>query len=146
MTKVSKEGGCEGVTEWIKPCGNHFYWSACSTHDGNGTVIWAKFKSFLSHIVNKQRHYYLPGSVAHEKVCYQLTKTRLVNAIKQASPISQTSCLEGFHSVLNHFPPKMIHYSFPGMYCRYSVTSLTLVQWLFLRRLLLHLHCTVYCM
>jgi hypothetical protein len=50
---VSKEGGCEGVTEWIKPCGNHFYWSACSTHDGNGTVIWAKFKSFLSHIVNK---------------------------------------------------------------------------------------------
>ena len=26
---------------------------ACSTHDGNGTVIWAKFKSFLSHIVNK---------------------------------------------------------------------------------------------
>jgi hypothetical protein len=33
MTKVSKEGGCEGVAEWIKPCGNHFYWSACSTHD-----------------------------------------------------------------------------------------------------------------
>ena len=53
MTKVSKEGGCEGVAEWIKPYGNHFYWSACSTHDGNGAVIWAKFKSFLSHIVNK---------------------------------------------------------------------------------------------
>ena len=53
MTKVSKEGRCEEVTEWIKPCGNHFYWSACSDHDGNGTVIWTKFKSFLSHIVNK---------------------------------------------------------------------------------------------
>ena len=38
MTKVSKEGGCE-VTEWVKPCGNNFYCSACSTHDGNGTVI-----------------------------------------------------------------------------------------------------------
>ena len=64
--------------------------------------------------------FYLPGSVVHEKVYTQLTKTRLVNAIKQASPISQTSCLEGFHSVLNHFSPKMIHYSYPGMYCRYS--------------------------
>jgi hypothetical protein len=21
MTKVSKEGGCKGMTEWIKPCG-----------------------------------------------------------------------------------------------------------------------------
>ena len=38
MTKVSKEGGCERVTEWIKPCGNRFYWSACSTHDGNGQL------------------------------------------------------------------------------------------------------------
>ena len=27
--------------------------SACSTHDGNGTAIWAKFKSFLSYIVNR---------------------------------------------------------------------------------------------
>ena len=38
---------------WIKACGNHFYWSACSTHDDNGAVIWAKCKSFLSQIVNK---------------------------------------------------------------------------------------------
>ncbi len=51
MTKVSKEGGCERVTEWIKPCGNRFYWSACS--QWQWTVIWAKLKSFLSHIVNK---------------------------------------------------------------------------------------------
>ena len=53
MTKLSKEAGCEGVTDWIKPSGNHSYWSACFTHDGNGKFIWAKFRSFLSHIVNK---------------------------------------------------------------------------------------------
>jgi hypothetical protein len=26
---------------------NHLYWSAKTTHDENGEVIWAKFSSFL---------------------------------------------------------------------------------------------------
>ena len=101
MTKVSKEGGCEGVTEWIKPCKPTPHPYSIST--------------------TTQVKHHLLGSVAHEKVCYQVTKTRLVNAIKQASPVSQTGCLEGFHPVLNNFSPKMIHYSLPGMYCRYVV-------------------------
>ena len=37
----------------MKPCERHLYWSATTTSDGNGKIIWAKFKSFLSHIVNK---------------------------------------------------------------------------------------------
>jgi hypothetical protein len=37
-----------------------------------------------------------------------LTNKILMNGIKQASPFDQTSCLEGFHSVLNQFSPKMI--------------------------------------
>jgi hypothetical protein len=49
-----------------------------------------------------------------------LTKKSLMNGIKQASPIGQTSCLEGFHSVLNQFSPKMIGYSYPGMLIRYG--------------------------
>jgi solute carrier family 8 (sodium/calcium exchanger) len=43
----------------------------------------------------------------------------LVKSIKKASPLAQTSSLEGFHSVLNHFAPKMLAYSYRGMYCRY---------------------------
>jgi solute carrier family 8 (sodium/calcium exchanger) len=49
-----------------------------------------------------------------------LTNKKLMNGIKKASPIGQTSCLEGFHSVLNQFSPKMIGYSYPGMFRRYS--------------------------
>ncbi|XP_046854728.1 uncharacterized protein LOC124447773 [Xenia sp. Carnegie-2017] len=48
-----------------------------------------------------------------------LTKPRLIAGIVKASPMSQTSALEGFHSVLNQFAPKMISYSFPGMFCRH---------------------------
>ena len=41
------------LSEWIQPCVNHLHWSANTTPSGDGNVILAKFKSFLSHIVNK---------------------------------------------------------------------------------------------
>ncbi|XP_046863604.1 uncharacterized protein LOC124457386 [Xenia sp. Carnegie-2017] len=47
-----------------------------------------------------------------------------MKSIHQASPVAQTSCLEGFHSVLNHFAPKMIHYSYVRMYCRHILASI----------------------
>lgn len=50
---MSKEKGCEILAEWIKSCGNHLYWSTTTTLSGNEKVIWAKFKTFLSHIINK---------------------------------------------------------------------------------------------
>ena len=59
----------------------------------------------------------------YERLCEALTNNSLVKGIKQASPLAQTSCLEGFHSVLNHFAPKMIAYSYAGMYCRYKEIS-----------------------
>ena len=55
------------------------------------------------------------GSQAYEKLCSVLNNINLVKGITQASPFSQTSCLEGFH-----FAPKMIAFSYVGMYCRYN--------------------------
>ena len=62
---------------------------------------------------------FLLGSVVYEKLCTALTNNSLVKGIKQASPFAQTSRLEGFHSLLNQFAPKMIAYSYVGMYCKY---------------------------
>ena len=56
-------------------------------------------------------------------MCSSLNNKRLVKGIKQASPIEQTSCLKGFHSVLNQFSPKMIGYTYWGMFCRYVYSS-----------------------
>ncbi len=53
-------------------------------------------------------YYLILDSVVYEKVCNVLLNKKIKNGICQASPLSQTSCLEGFHSVLNHFSPKMI--------------------------------------
>lgn len=44
----------------------------------------------------------------------------LVNDIKKLSADAQTSCLEGFHSTLNHWHPKMVCFSWLGTFCRYS--------------------------
>ena len=53
LTKIGKMSGCEAITEWVKPCTNRLYWSARTTHDGNGHVIWAKFSSFSNHVIDK---------------------------------------------------------------------------------------------
>ena len=62
---------------------------------------------------------WLIGTLVYEKLCEALSNKALVRGIKQGSH-AQTSCLEGFHSVLNHFAPKMIAYSYVGMYCEYK--------------------------
>ena len=64
--------------------------------------------------------YFFPYKALLYKANYYaaLTNNALVKGIKQASPLAQTSCVEGFHSVLNHFAPKMIAYSYIGIYCR----------------------------
>ncbi len=67
--------------------------------------------------------YKISDSTAYKKLSSVLTNPWLVNGIKQASPLVQTSCVEGFHSVLNHFAPKMISFSYTGMKCRYFVLS-----------------------
>ena len=75
-------------------------------------------------------------SIAYIKLCSALSKQHLVAGFKKASPIDQTSALEGFHSVVNQFSPKMISYSFPGMFIRYLLNrSFSLFSTLVLYRL-----------
>ena len=66
------------------------------------------------------------GSKPYQKLKNILTKTTLVKDVKKRSPVVQTSSLEGFHSVLNHWHPKMICFSWLGTYCR-SVVKATSV-------------------
>lgn len=57
LSKIAKMKGCEVLADWIKPCERHLHWSATSTFSGNGRVIWAKFKAFLNHVINKHSNF-----------------------------------------------------------------------------------------
>ena len=59
------------------------------------------------------------GTVAYDKLQSILMGKSTLNDIKKLSPDAQTSSLEGFHSTLNQWHPKMICFSWLGTYCRY---------------------------
>ncbi|CAB3984003.1 Hypothetical predicted protein, partial [Paramuricea clavata] len=66
----------------------------------NSTLCFS-LKKFGSDI--EARKWLTIDSPLHKKVCTALTNTQLMKGINKASLLAQTSCLEGFHSVLNHF-------------------------------------------
>ena len=72
MTKLGKENEMEIINDWIQISKKHLYWSATSTKDENGKVILAKFKAFLSHVVNK--HADLPDPLFNK--CYHGPKIK----------------------------------------------------------------------
>ncbi|XP_071795968.1 uncharacterized protein [Asterias amurensis] len=45
-------------------------------------------------------------------------------AIYKLSPYMQTSGIEGFHSLINQFAPKMVAFSYEGMTCRLYLSAL----------------------
>ena len=55
---------------------------------------------------------------AYESLSNILTKNLLLKDIKQMSTSHQTSKLEAYHAVLNHYAPKLTAHSYHGMYCR----------------------------
>ena len=58
------------------------------------------------------------GSKAFEQISDIMSNKHLITDIKQLSPLKQTSSLESYHSVLNHFAPKLLAFSYVGMHCR----------------------------
>ncbi|KAK2554153.1 hypothetical protein P5673_024508, partial [Acropora cervicornis] len=91
------------------------------------TGLAIAWKSIIRHVCNKQNHQPDPlfkqcvhGALPRR---YWLKKgTNVYNKMKQVlmkklSREDQISCLEGFHSALNQFHPKMICFSWLGTYC-----------------------------
>ncbi|XP_077864721.1 uncharacterized protein LOC144350407 [Saccoglossus kowalevskii] len=93
MLALSKEKECGVIQNWIRSVTNHLYWTAASTPDGNGTKPL-------------------------EKLITLLNSRQMKKDIPKLSTLQQTSELEGYHSVVNQFAPKMDGFSYNGMMCR----------------------------
>ena len=63
------------------------------------------------------------GTKASEKLYDIICNTRLLADVRKLSPQQQTSSLESYHSVVNHFAPKLLAFSYIGMHCRYVIQN-----------------------
>ncbi|WAR21223.1 hypothetical protein MAR_015197, partial [Mya arenaria] len=106
-----------------------------------GSMIAAKWTSVVNHVQDihtghgdlyqqcthgplEPREWLKKGSKAAAKMEDILLNKRLCKDIKKLSTGFQTSTLESFHSVINHFAPKMTAYSFHGQMCRQYLAAL----------------------
>ena len=67
---------------------------------------------------------YISDTKATESLIELIVKPTFMRDIRQLSPLAQTSGLEAFHSVVIHFVPKMLSYSYKEMLCRYKNTDM----------------------
>ncbi|XP_052767644.1 uncharacterized protein LOC128208215 isoform X2 [Mya arenaria] len=141
LLALSKEKDCNIVCKWMKSITNHLYWSAASSQGEEGSMIAAKWTSVVNHVQDihtghgdlyqqcthgplEPREWLKKGSKAAAKMEDILLNKRLCKDIKKLSAGFQTSTLESFHSVINHFAPKMTAYSFHGQMCRQYLAAL----------------------
>ncbi|XP_033101232.1 uncharacterized protein LOC117104488 [Anneissia japonica] len=136
---------CASIKPWIQSITNHLYWCAISTPYGNAELKVAKWKSIASHIQNihsghddlfpeclhgplvgreRKKKWMVPGSKATQVLLPIILNPRLCQDVKLMSETFQTSKLEAFHSTLNHFAPKMNHFSYWGQKCRTLVAAM----------------------
>ena len=136
------------IGEWTRSMINHLYWSVTSTEEGKDNVITEKWLSLVNHLHNKHtghgkvyrkcQHGYLrrkwfryrkytnivymyiffTDTKASEKLTSIITNKILCGNITKLSRKFQTSQLEAFHSLINHFAPKHTSFSYIGMLSR----------------------------
>ena len=58
-----------------------------------------------------------PGTNAHDRLNDILMNQTILKDIEMLSSEDHTSCLEGLHSTLNHWYPKMFYFSWIGTIC-----------------------------
>ncbi|XP_060072400.1 uncharacterized protein LOC132552262 [Ylistrum balloti] len=145
LLALSKERDCGELESWIKSLTNHLYWVPASTPSADGALMYQKWVSVVNHVQNihdghgdlfpcclhddlrtqeRKKKWIKPESKVMEKLELMLTSPQMKKDIPMLSTHHQTSELEGYHSTVNQFAPKMHGFSFNGMLCRVILAAL----------------------
>lgn len=146
LVALSKEKDCEVLEDWIRSITNHLYWVPSATPEGEDEDIrWEKWLSVFRHVQNihvghgdhfrqcehgeldtddRQKRWLRPGSKVVEKLEGIIHSRQMKKDIRMLSPQLQTANLEAYHSLINHFAPKMNKFSYQGMQSRLLLAAL----------------------
>ncbi|XP_070211159.1 uncharacterized protein [Littorina saxatilis] len=133
LEAASHKAGYGALSLWSKSIKNHLYYCSQSTEESATRVeeIKAKWVSIANHISN-QHHghgdlfpHCLHGDLSDiPRAWITKEKPYLLRDIGQLSPDVQTAHLEAYHSVINHFAPKMLHFTFPVMQAKLYLAAM----------------------
>ncbi|XP_041364322.1 uncharacterized protein LOC121379739, partial [Gigantopelta aegis] len=140
LEAASKKKRCEDIIPWIHSISNHMYWVSGTSSDDKDMKL-AKWRSVSNHVINvhtghgakfaacehetcnTERVWLTAGSRSHKLVKAIINSPYLLKDIPHLSPLHQTSSLEVYHNVVNHFAPKSTHFFISAMKARLHLAA-----------------------
>lgn len=142
LCKLAKKSCNKDLNNWIKSIVNHLWWCSKSC-DGNGEILIEKWQSILFHVrgihswkgcqffkecshgkLDKKRKWLKKGSPAFSALKSVIEDKRTVGDLKYLVEFRHTGNLEVYHSVVNKYCPKRLHFSMHGMIARTQLAVL----------------------
>jgi len=142
LSNLSKFSNNAPLKTWIKSVINHFWW-CCATSDGNVEILRGKWLSILYHIrgiytwehnihfhgcehdsLEKQRKWLSEDSPAFQALKSVVEKKKTFDVFKYLVEFRDTGSLEVYHSLINKYCPKRLHFSIYGMIARTQLAVL----------------------
>ena len=141
LLKLGKKKDKKEINDWIKSIINHFWW-CCATCETNVEVLKEKWFSILHHIRDvhswkgnkhfkhcahgrlQKRKWLKASSPAYKALKSVIEDKKTVDDLKYLVEFRHTGNLEVYHSVINKYCPKRLHFSFLGMIARTQLAVL----------------------
>jgi len=142
LSKLAKKSANRKLNDWIKSIVNHLWW-CCATCEGNSEVLKEKWLSVLYHVqgihswkgnkhfqkcehgeLEKQRKWLREKSPAFKALKSVVENTKVMSDLMYLVEFRHTGNLEVYHSVINKYCPKRLHFSMYGMIARTQLAVL----------------------
>lgn len=146
LALLAKKKTCKELLNWVKSVVNHFWW-ACATSKGDPVMLKEKWLSLLNHVQNEHswpgnskyhqcahpplsdeesssKKWLTYGSPAYHALETVVREKALLKDLPYLREFRHTGQLEVYHSLINKYCPKRLHFSYPVMVARTQLAAL----------------------